>query len=119
MDVVASTRVNCRYNSEIQVQFGAIPRLKVKGKSGMESTVQMDISTPVTNLHGSFESQYKVPVNAEGILNVKGKVASESVLQMRIVAMVAIFYKLFERNDETLENMNELSLEQFCIKQIS
>lgn len=119
MDVVASTRVNCRYNSEIQVQFGAIPRLKVKGKSGMESTVQMDISTPVTNLHGSFESQYKVPVNAEGILNVKGKVASESVLQMRVVAMVAIFYKLFERNDETLENMNELSLEQFCIKQIS
>lgn len=119
MEVVASTKVNCRYESEMKVQVDVVPRLKLKGKANLESAVQMNVLTPVTNLHGRFESQYKVPVSAEGYLETRGRVTSEYAVQMRAVAMVAIFYKLFERNDETLETVNELTLNDFCIKTIS
>ena len=74
MEVVASTKVNCRYESEMKVQVDVVPRLKLKGKANLESAMQMNVLAPVTNLHGRFEIQYKVPVSAEGYLETRGRI---------------------------------------------
>lgn len=118
-NILAATRVNGRYNSEAQVQVDVLPRLRLKGKIDTQSAVQMEIKTLVTNLYGATDIQYQVDVDAEGFLYAKGKTASEYFIQMNVAAIVATFYKLYEQNEKTLATVNDLTLNDFCIKTIS
>ncbi len=119
MDVDISTIIYGRHNFIYHVDVDIQPKLHLRGNLEHEMQYDMEISSPVTNMNGRCELKYAVDFLSDGFLEIFGRMPSESIVQMNAAAFVATYYKLFERNDETLETVNNLSLENFCIKTIN
>lgn len=119
MDVDTSTIIYGRHDFVYRVDAEIQPVLYLRGDLDHEIQIDMDVVNPINNMKGSYESQYKVLVDLIGMLSLFGSVPSESIVQMNVQAIIATFYKFYERNDEIFADINDMTFEELCVKVIS
>lgn len=118
-DVDMRVRNNIYARIELQHKYDVEAAGHVLYRGGLDVQYRVDMeAVPHLNMIGRVDSEYAVDLESEGYIEMTGMMNSTHAYRTTVVAIVAMFYKLFERNDETLEAVNDLTLEDFCIKEI-
>lgn len=119
VNVRMRNNIYCRIELQSRVDLEDVEaHLALHGDMESRSKVDVEI-TPRTALTGDVLIDFQYASEVLGYLFMTGVMKpGTSWVQMNVEAMVAVFYKLFERNDEILADMNDLTLTDFVIKEI-
>lgn len=116
---VAKALVKMRASMITQFKVTATAKGKIKTYGKVNSKFRVDFSiNPKTRLTGKGIGKATVDCSAIARLKTRASLVSQHTVRCSARCVVAIFWKIYERNDNIIEDVNDLTLEQFCIKEV-